>query len=256
MTATAPEEPTAPLEGRRVLITGAASGIGRATAIELARQGATVALTDVDEVGLAETGEQVVAWAAPVDLLDREATRGLVHDASAAMGGLDGVVNVAGVGASAPIDQLDAKRWDRALGINLTAPYEICRAAVPYLQEHEDSSVVNVASGQALLPNSPGASAYTASKAGLVAFTKTLAVELAPLVRANVVCPGIVDTPMIAPLIEGYDDPSEAPFVAQYPMQRVAQPIEIARVICFLVSDAASYVTGAALAVDGGRTLH
>jgi NAD(P)-dependent dehydrogenase (short-subunit alcohol dehydrogenase family) len=245
------------LTGRHILITGAASGIGRATAALFAEQGAATALLDVQAEALATAAAETGAsWHRAVDLLDRAATAAAVVDAAESMGGLDGLVNCAGLAGSSPLDDLDEDTWDRIMGVNLHAPYVVCRAALPDLRRRPGATIVNIASGQALLPNAPGATAYAGSKAGVTAFTKALAAELAPFIRANVVCPGIVETPMTSFLLEGYDDPSDAPFVQQYRMGRVAQPSEIAEAILFLTSDASSYVTAAAFAIDGGRTFH
>ena len=117
-------------------------------------------------------------------------------------------------------------------------------------------TVVNIASGQGLLPNAPNNTAYAATKGGLIAFSKSLAAELAPAIRVNAVCPGVTNTPMVAPVIAGYDNPSDAPFVQQYAMKRIAEPAEIASAVLFLTSAESSYITGSALAVDGGRCFH
>ena len=117
--------------------------------------------------------------------------------------------------------------------------------------------MVNIASGQGILPNAPNNTAYCATKGGLIAFTKNLAVEGAGFgVRANAVAPGVTNTPMASITFKDYENPSDAPFVQQYALKRVADPIEIANAILFLTSDESSYVTGSALAVDGGRCFH
>lgn len=244
------------LAGRRVYITGAASGIGRSTSELFAREGAAVALVDYQSDGLAQTAHNTGGWSSVVDLRDRSATAASVEAAAAALGGLDGVVNCAGMAASMPVAEMTDETWDSIVDVNMNAPFVVCRAAVPHLlTSGRAATIVNVASGQALLP-SAGASAYASSKAGVTAFTKVLGAELSPAIRSNVVCPGIVQTPMTEFILDGYDNPDDAPFVAQYAMQRVAQPIEMAQVILFLTSDASSFVTGAVLAADGGRTFH
>jgi len=244
------------LNGRRILITGAASGIGRATAELFAAEGAALALLDrtadlLEQVAQATGGTALVA-----DLGDESQLLNAVAKAALAMGGIDGIVNCAGIAGSQPLDALDRESWDRFVAINLTAPYLICRAALLHLRAAERATIVNIASGQALLPNAPGIAAYAATKAGLVTFTKALGAELAPNIRANVVAPGIVDTPMVQGVLGGYASPDDAPFVQQYAMKRVARPSELAEAILFLSSDASSYITGTVLAVDGGRTFH
>lgn len=244
------------LAGRHILITGAASGIGRATAELFAEQGAVLALLDVDQAGVEITAKATGAKSFIVDLTDTDAIRRTVKAAAGAMGALDGVVNCAGLSGSRMLPDLEEPFWTRIMAINLTAPYVICQEAFPYLRQRPGASIVNIASGQGLLSNAVGASAYAASKAGLIGFTRSLAAELAPAIRVNAVCPGVTQTPMTQPMIGGYENPDDAPFVAQYSMRRVAQPREIAQGVLFLISDAASYVTGSALAVDGGRTFH
>ena len=205
----------------------------------------------------AESGAGAVGgYSHRVDLLDVAATMSAVEASAKAMGGIDGVVNCAGLGSGAPLENLDIEIWSKMIGVNLTAPYVICRAALPWLRKRHGATIVNIASAQALLPNAPGAAAYAASKGGLTTFTKALAAELAPHIRANVVCPGIVDTPMTRSILERYQDPNSAPFIAQYAMKRVARPEEIATAVLYLTSDESSYVTGIAMAVDGGRTFH
>lgn len=244
------------LAGRRILVTGAASGIGRATAELFAREGAALALLDRSEDLLRSTAKGTGGRAVLADLGDEAQLLQAVAKAAQAMGGIDGIVNCAGIAGSQPLDALDRESWDRFVAINLTAPYLVCRAALPHLRAADRATIVNIASGQALLPNAPGIAAYAATKAGLVAFTKALGAELAPRIRANVVAPGIVDTPMVQGVLGGYASPNDAPFVQQYAMKRVARPSELAEAILFLSSDASSYVTGTVLAVDGGRTFH
>jgi NAD(P)-dependent dehydrogenase (short-subunit alcohol dehydrogenase family) len=244
------------LAGRRILITGAASGIGAATARLFHEEGARLALLDRQEPALRAIARELDALALPLDLVELEAIEPAVERAAKALGGLDGVVNCAGVGLGGPIGEVTLDLLQRVTAINLTAPFLICRAALPHLQQAEGGTIVNIASGQGLLPNTPNATVYAATKGGLVNFTKALAAEAGPRVRANVICPGVTNTPMAQGLFAAYADPSDAPAVKQYALKRVADPLEIANSILFLTSADSSFVTGVALAVDGGRTFH
>lgn len=243
------------LHNRKILITGAGSGIGHATAELFARHGATLALLDLNPAEATYLADQAGGIVLTVDVRDEEAVNESVQRAAYAIGGIDCVINAAGTIAVGPIETTSLADWQRQIDINLTGPYLICRAALPWLREATNATIVNVASAQAFQP--VGAScAYAASKAGVVTFTKALAAELAPAIRANVVCPGIVDTPMVAAVQGAAGNPTATPTTDDYPLKRMAAPVEIAEAILFLTCHESSYVTGAALAVDGGRTFH
>lgn len=248
--------PTGRLAGRKILITGAASGIGAATARLFAAEGAATALLDSQADRLAEVARETGGTALPVNLLDEAATVAAVKAAAAALGGLDGVVNVAGVADGGPLAELSMASWHKVIGINLTAPFVICQAALPWLRAAGKATIVTVGSGAGLLPTGPGVSAYAASKAGVMALMKAFGAELAPTIRANAIAPGIVETPMVQHIFAGQANPDDAPFVQQYAMKRVARPEELASAALFLTSDESSFVTGTILAVDGGRTYH
>jgi NAD(P)-dependent dehydrogenase (short-subunit alcohol dehydrogenase family) len=163
------------------------------------------------------------------------------------MGGIDGVVNAAGIVIHGSVLDIGVAAWQRVLDVNLTGTYIVIRCCMPWLAKAPVATIVNIASGQGLLPNTPNTTAYAASKGGVVNLTRALAAELAPAIRVNSVCPGMVDTPMTAGFQRQVD---------RYAMKRIADPLEIARAILFLTSPESSFVTGAALAVDGGRTFH
>ncbi len=241
--------------GRLVLITGAASGIGLATARLFVAQGARVALLDRNAQALADTAAELGAsYYAAVDVSDEVQVQAAVRGAAAAMGdALDGVVNAAGMAIPAPVGDTTLPDWNRVLAVNLTGPFLVCREALPWLRRRPGATIVNVSSGSALLPVGMAISSYVASKAGLVALTKSMASELGPGIRANSVCPGAVDTPLLPEVLRvKAQDPAQSP----YALKRVATAQEIAASLLFLTSDESSYVTGTALAVDGGRTFH
>ncbi|MBB6557508.1 NAD(P)-dependent dehydrogenase (short-subunit alcohol dehydrogenase family) [Acidovorax soli] len=235
------------LSGRRILITGAASGIGRATATLFAAQGAALTLLDRDPLGLQDIARQTGAQAFETDITDEESVDRAVSSGAEFMGGIDGVVNAAGVMLRGSVLEVGLAEWRRVLEINLTGSYIVVRSCLPWLQRSTSATIVNLGSGQSLLPNSPNRTAYSASKGGVLNLTRALAAELAPSIRANTVCPGLVDTAMADGVRVN---------VSNYALQRLAQPEEIARAILFLTSEESSYVTGAALAVDGGRSFH
>jgi NAD(P)-dependent dehydrogenase (short-subunit alcohol dehydrogenase family) len=242
------------LSGRRALITGGASGIGLATAQVFCAAGAQVAVLDIDAAAIAALDAPAGLCAQVVDLTDENATLSAVDWAGRRMAGIDAVVNCAGVSNGARLDTLELAVWNRIMAINLTAPYIVCRAALPWLRARPGSTIVNIASSMGLLPDVGGVCAYAASKGGVIAFSKALAAELAPDIRVNVLCPGLAKTPMAAPLL--HDSATAAAVLQRYALRRAAMPDEIAHGILFLTSGESAYVTGVTLAVDGGRSFH
>jgi NAD(P)-dependent dehydrogenase (short-subunit alcohol dehydrogenase family) len=234
-------------------LTGGASGIGKATAELFRREGAELAILDRTEGPLKEVAAALAAHPFVVDVTDEDQVRNAVNAAAEALGGLDGVANVAGVGKPGLFRDMTLEDWNRVLSINLTGPFLVCRAALPFLERQERAAIVNVSSGSALLPVSLAIASYVASKAGLIAFSKALAYELAPKIRVNVVCPGAVDTPILP---DSLRKTANNPETSPYALKRIADPLEIANGLLFLMSDEASFVTGVTLAVDGGRTFH
>jgi NAD(P)-dependent dehydrogenase (short-subunit alcohol dehydrogenase family) len=241
------------LEGRRILITGGASGVGKATAERFVAEGAKVAILDSNEAGAQDVAKSLGGVALGVDVTDETSVAEAVQRGAEAMGGLDGLVNAAGIVGMGPVDGMDTAVWRRVLDVNLTGPFLICRACAPFLRIWKGATVVNIASGVGLSPT-PERSAYAASKAGLITFTKVLAMEWAPDVRVNTICPGSVDTPMLR---GAYSDPEVmTKIIERYALKRLARAEELASAILFLTSPESSYVTGATLPVDGGRTFH
>lgn len=239
--------PSQRLDGRRIVITGAASGIGKATARLFASAGASLSLIDHNLEGLSNFTGTTGIGTYKADVTDEQAIAHAVTQGADIMGGIDGVVNCAGIAIDGSVLEVDIAQWRRVLDVNLTGAYIVVRACLPWLQKATGATIVNVGSGQSLLPNAPRRTAYASSKGGVLNLTRALAAELAPAIRANTVCPGLVDTPMATGMHAN---------ARNYALKRLAQPDEIARAILFLTSPDSSYVTGAALAVDGGRSFH
>jgi meso-butanediol dehydrogenase / (S,S)-butanediol dehydrogenase / diacetyl reductase len=245
-------------EGEVAVVTGAASGIGRAVAERLAREGAGVAALDVAEDALAGTVESITAkggtaTAYRCDVTSESSVEETIASVVAGLGDPTVVCNVAGIGGFFDTAIMPLERWDRILSVNLTGPFLVCRATLPSLLQH-GGSIVNVASNTALMGQAYSA-AYCASKAGLLMFSKALAAEyLTRGVRVNVVAPGGVDTPLIGAftLPEGAD-PAELNKMMT-PMG-FSTPTEIAASVAFLASAESTYTTGAVLSVDGGLTI-
>jgi len=242
------------LAGRKIIITGGASGIGRATARLFRREGAAVAILDRSDNAAKAVADEIGAVAIACDVSDPASVSAAVNQAAEAMGGLDGVINAAGVLAETGIADTTAEVFSRTLAVNLTGTFLVIQAAAPLIQKAGKGTIVNIASGVGLMPTGPGSVAYVASKGGVVALTKSVAMELAPNIRVNSVCPGAVETAMTAGYIRTpAGDPNPA-ITARYAMGRHAQPEELAAAILFLTSDDSSFMTGMALPVDAGRT--
>lgn len=251
------------LEGRKILITGAGSGIGRATARLFLREGAALAVLDRDREGLAHTVADLGATAdrvasAVVDVTDEAGLATALSAVGTALGGLDGVVNSAGFDLIQDFGAMSTAEWTAVLAVNLTGPCLVCRAALPALKAAGRGTIVNIASAAALRPLGQR-TAYCAAKAGLVMFGKALAMDLAPFdIRVNSVCPGIIDTPLFRASFEGAEHPEEelARILERYVIKRAGQPDDIAQAALYLTSTESAYVTGSSFAVDGGRTFH
>lgn len=247
---------SARLEGRRIVVTGAASGIGAAVARLAAAEGARVACFDRDSAGAAAlaAGLPVSGHTEQVDVTDPDGLKRAMESSARVLGGLDGLVNSAGVVALGPITEMTLETWRKMIEVNLTGAFLVSQLAIPYLRDVPGSAIVHIASAQALMPIA-GSSAYAASKGGVQSLSKALAAELAPDIRVNCICPGLIDTPMNAGLKKAPGDGPPVP-LDRYALNRWGKPEEIAASIVYLLSKDASYVTGATLAVDGGRTFH
>ncbi|HYC23976.1 MAG TPA: glucose 1-dehydrogenase [Candidatus Bathyarchaeia archaeon] len=250
------------LAARVAIVTGGASGIGRAVARRFAAEGAAVVVLDLDADGAASTARAISeAGGLAVDLVGDVTDDATAHQATEraidAFGTLDVLVNCAGWGGGGAggAASFDLELWQRSIAVNLTGPFLMMRHAVPAMLARGGGAVVNVASAAGLV-GMAGTYAYSAAKAGLVNLTRSVAVTVAKKgVRVNCVCPGVTDTPMLDVVRE---HPQHEAIMASYtrmqPIGRLATPDEIAAAVLFLASDEAKFVVGAALAVDGGWT--
>jgi NAD(P)-dependent dehydrogenase (short-subunit alcohol dehydrogenase family) len=234
------------LDAKRALVTGAASGIGLATAERFEAEGAQVVRVDRVE----GEGGDVVA-----DVGSEDEVEQAVAAAVARLGGLDIAVAAAGIqlhGADAPADRLELEAWERTIRTNLTGTFLTCKHAVRALLGSGGGSVVCVASPTALAGVAPGYDAYSASKAGILGLVRALARDYAPSIRVNAVVPGFIDTPLVEPVTR--DAEWLANVLSTVPLNRAGTAAEVAALIAFVASDECAYATGAAFVLDGGMT--
>ena len=232
------------LDNTVAVVTGGASGIGAATAVRLAEEGATVATMDI-------TGGVDYR----LDVRDEAAVKDAFADVVARHGRLDSVVHCAGVAGGGPVHLVDESEWDRVVDINLKGTFLVDKHAAIHMLEADRGSIVNIASIEGI-EGTEGGSAYNASKGGVIMLTKCMAIDYAHRgIRVNAICPGGIDTPLLmdiigSPGVEIYRDKMHD----RHLMNRFGQPSEIAAAAAFLVSDDASFMTGQAMVVDGGFT--
>jgi len=255
-------DPARRLAEKAVLITGAGSGIGRASALLFAEHGAAVAVADID---LAKANETVAAieaaggqaLAIEADASRWESVRAMVDRALASLGRLDVLFNNVGVGKRGRAHELDEADWDRIMDATLKSVYLCSKAVVPHFLARERGAIVNTASTYGILA-APSFVSYCTAKAGVIMLTKAMALDYGPNIRVNCICPGVTNTPIIQGNIAraaDQDAERERLFSLNRALHRIAEPAEIAQAALFLASDDASFVTGAALVVDGGQTI-
>lgn len=249
------------LDGRTALVTGGGSGIGRAASIAYAREGARVVVADVNVEGGEETVQQIKesggeAVLIHADVSSADDTQEMVARAIESFGSLDCAFNNAGIGGGRDrlltADYLEDD-WDRVISINLKGVWLSMKAEIPKMVQQGHGSIVNTASIMGLVANS-GSVAYMAAKHGVVGLTKAAALEYAQYgLRVNSVCPGYINTPLLRPIFDSHED-LEQQVTSRHPVGRLGEPSEIAEAVLWLSSDAASFVTGHNMPIDGGYT--
>jgi 3-oxoacyl-[acyl-carrier protein] reductase len=246
-------------DGKVVLITGAGRGLGRAMALAFAAEGGRLAVNDLTPVNLQDTQRLIVeaggeAQAFEADVSQRQQVRLLVEQVVQSFGRLDIVVNNAGVEPHAPLLSLDEWDWDRTLSVNLKGPFLVMQTAGRVMSEAGQGCIVNIASIAGRAHGLKDRAAYVASKMGLIGLTREAARELAAYnIRVNAVCPGVIETEMTATLRQ--DPEMMSRWLSEIPQGRLGAPDEVVGLVLFLCSDAAAYITGQAINVDGGKVM-
>ena len=251
------------LRNKVAIITGAGSGFGKATAERFAGEGALLVLADINEETVKRVTEAVrvngqKASHIVADVTRLEDCRSMVKQALDQYGHLDILLNNAGIPMAPTLtEEIPNALWEKLLAVNITGVLHGCQAAIPQMKRQGSGVIINTASTAAVRPR-PGLIAYAATKAAVVAFTKGLALELAPAkIRVNAISPVAGDTPMLTGFMEPGADPEEGRrrFTASIPLGRLTQPLDVANAALYLASDEADHVTGINLEVDGGRDL-
>ncbi len=241
------------LQGKQALVTAAGQGIGKASALAMAAEGATVWATDVNEKLLASYAGVPNIHTAVLDVMDKAAIQKLITGLTS----IDVLFNCAGfVHAGTALDATD-EQWDFAFDLNVRSQFWLIQAALPNMLANEKGSIINMASVVSI-KGLPNRFVYGASKAAIIGLTKSVAADFVTQgIRCNAICPGTVDTPSLADRINVYEDPVEARknFIARQPMGRLAQAHEIAPLVVFLASDESAFVTGQSYSIDGGMTI-
>jgi 2-hydroxycyclohexanecarboxyl-CoA dehydrogenase len=245
------------LEGRVAFVTGAGRGMGKAIAERLAAEGSRLAVTDIDKDAAVAVAAALggAALAVHLDVTDAGSVSAAVDEVAAALGPVEVLVNNAGWDRMAPFVDTDEQLWDRLIAINLKGVLHTCKAIVPQMAEQRVGRIVNISSDAGRV-GSTGEAVYSATKAGIIGFTKTLAREVAKHgITVNTVCPGPTDTPLLEEMVGAGNDRLISSLQRAIPLGRLGRPEDIAAAVAFLASDDASFITGQTLSVSGGLTM-
>ncbi len=242
------------LDGRKILVTAAAQGIGRAAALACAREGAAVVATDVNLDKLSELAGTRGIEVRRLDVTDESAIAALAGELAAP----HALINCAGFVANGTILDCTQKDWDFSFNLNVRSMFWMIRAFLPAMLEQKGGSIVNIASIAGSVKGIPNRFVYGATKAAVIGLTKSVAADFVRRgIRCNAVCPGTVDTPSLSDRINAFDDPVQArkDFIARQPMGRLGNAEEIGELCVYLASDASQFMTGQAVMIDGGMTI-
>jgi len=249
------------LAGKVAIVTGGGAGIGRAAAIAIADAGASTVVADIDAQAAQGVASEIIrskgrALGLAVDVSSADDVSAMTRTAVEEFGGVDLLYNNAAIQINGSVTDLEEADWDRVFAVNVKGIYLCSRACIPHMRSKGGGAVVNAASIQGMA-SQKGVAAYGASKGAVIALTRSMALDYAgDGIRVNCICPGSVDTPMLRGNAAAVGDPDDvlASWGSTHPIGRVARPIEIARLVVFLLSDQASFITGASYVIDGGLT--
>jgi 3-oxoacyl-[acyl-carrier protein] reductase len=241
------------LTGKRAVVTGAGQGIGKATALKLAQQGADIIVDDINPETAPRVAQEIQALgrkavAVIADVAKRDHVERIIQTAIKELGGIDILVNNAGIARSNVLARLKDDQWDEVLNVDLKGIFYCTQAAVPFMMKQRSGKIISISSIYGRI-GAMGDANYAAAKSGIVGFTKSIARELARYnINVNAIMPGLVDTPLLRGIPEKY----LKPMIEEVPLKRVGRPEDIANVVAFLASEDSSYMTGAILEVTGG----
>lgn len=248
------------LENKIAVVTGAGKGIGWGIATILSKEGAKVVVVDWDEIAGARTAEEIRrsggdAIFVKCDVSNEDQVKAMVRMAIDKYGRIDVLVNNAGVGVYKPVLEATSQDWDYCLSVNLKGVFLCSKYVIPHMQAVGKGAIVNISSVHAHATVN-GVAPYAASKGGITALTRNMAIDYGPAIRVNAIAPGWVLTPLIQSIFDGYDDPAEQQHLVEQRqvMKRIGRPEDVGYAAAFLASDEASFITGTQLFVDGGLT--